>query len=124
MSPITAAVTTLANGGMVLVVDDEDRENEGDLIMAAEYAGTDAVAFFLEHTSGFLCVAVDEARADALGLGLMVPDNTEVHRTAFLVSVDYRHGTTSGITPATARRPSVPWPTRRSTPPTSPAPVT
>jgi 3,4-dihydroxy 2-butanone 4-phosphate synthase/GTP cyclohydrolase II len=97
MSTIFDAVTALTNGGMVLVVDDEDRENEGDLIMAAEHAGTDAVAFFLEHTSGFLCVAVDEARADALGLGLMVPDNTEVHRTAFLVSVDYRHGTTSGI---------------------------
>jgi 3,4-dihydroxy-2-butanone 4-phosphate synthase len=97
MSPITAAVTALANGGMVLVVDDEDRENEGDLIMAAEYASTDAVAFFLEHTSGFLCVAIDEPRADALRLGLMVPDNTEAHRTAFLVSVDYRRGTTSGI---------------------------
>jgi 3,4-dihydroxy 2-butanone 4-phosphate synthase / GTP cyclohydrolase II len=97
MSPITAAVTALANGGMVLVVDDEDRENEGDLIMAAEYASTDAVAFFLEHTSGFLCVAIDESRAAALGLGLMVPDNTEAHRTAFLVSVDYRRGTTSGI---------------------------
>jgi 3,4-dihydroxy 2-butanone 4-phosphate synthase / GTP cyclohydrolase II len=97
MSTIFDAVTALTNGGMVLVVDDEDRENEGDLIMAAEYASTDAVAFFLEHTSGFLCVAIDEARADALGLGLMVPDNTEVHRTAFLVSVDYRHGTTSGI---------------------------
>ena len=82
---------------VVLVVDDEDRENEGDLIMAAEYASTDAVAFFLEHTSGFLCVAIDQSRADALGLGLMVPDNTERPRTAYLVSVDYRRGTTSGI---------------------------
>jgi 3,4-dihydroxy 2-butanone 4-phosphate synthase/GTP cyclohydrolase II len=97
MSTIFDAVTALTNGGMVLVVDDENRENEGDLIMAAEYATTDAVAFFLGHTSGFLCVAMDEARADTLGLGLMVADNTEVHRTAFLVSVDYRHGTTSGI---------------------------
>ena len=97
MSTISDAVTALANKGMVLVVDDEDRENEGDLIMAAEYASTDAVAFFLEHTSGFLCVAIDEARADSLGLDLMVPDNTEAHNTAFLVSVDYRHGTTTGI---------------------------
>ncbi|RYY42333.1 MAG: GTP cyclohydrolase II, partial [Actinomycetales bacterium] len=71
--------------------------NEGDLIMAAEYASTDAVAFFLEHTSGFLCVAIDEDRADTLGLDLMVPDNTEALNTAFLVSVDYRHGTTTGI---------------------------
>jgi 3,4-dihydroxy 2-butanone 4-phosphate synthase/GTP cyclohydrolase II len=97
MSTISDAVTALANKGMVLVVDDEDRENEGDLIMAAEYASTDAVAFFLEHTSGFLCVAIDEARAGKLGLDLMVPDNTEAHNTAFLVSVDYRHGTTTGI---------------------------
>ncbi|QHE68365.1 GTP cyclohydrolase II [Rhodococcus sp. WAY2] len=97
MSTISDAVTALANKGMVLVVDDEDRENEGDLIMAAEYASTDAVAFFLEHTSGFLCVAIDDARADVLGLDLMVPDNTEAHKTAFLVSVDYRHGTTTGI---------------------------
>ncbi|MDH6286142.1 GTP cyclohydrolase II [Rhodococcus opacus] len=97
MSTISDAVTALANKGMVLVVDDEDRENEGDLIMAAEYASTDAVAFFLEHTSGFLCVAIDDARAGKLRLDLMVPDNTEAHNTAFLVSVDYRHGTTTGI---------------------------
>ncbi|WP_031470230.1 bifunctional 3,4-dihydroxy-2-butanone-4-phosphate synthase/GTP cyclohydrolase II [Sciscionella sediminilitoris] len=96
-SDIAEAVAVLAAGGKVLVVDDEDRENEGDLIMAAEFATTDEVAFFLEHTSGFLCVAVDEPRASALGLGLMVEDNTESHRTAFLVSVDYRHETTTGI---------------------------
>ncbi|MCR6486695.1 GTP cyclohydrolase II [Amycolatopsis sp. OK19-0408] len=94
---IAEAVATLAAGGKVLVVDDEDRENEGDLIMAAEHATTDDVAFFLEHTSGFLCVSIDEQRAGALGLDLMVTDNTESHRTAFLVSVDYRHGTTTGI---------------------------
>ncbi|WP_414641852.1 3,4-dihydroxy-2-butanone-4-phosphate synthase [Amycolatopsis sp.] len=64
--------------------------------MAAEHATTDDVAFFLEHTSGFLCVAIDDQRAGALGLDLMVTDNTESHRTAFLVSVDYRHGTTTG----------------------------
>ncbi|MGW5745348.1 GTP cyclohydrolase II [Amycolatopsis sp. NPDC003861] len=96
-SDIAQAVATLAAGGKVLVVDDEDRENEGDLIMAAEYATTDDVAFFLEHTSGFLCVSIDEQRAAALGLDLMVTDNTESHRTAFLVSVDYRHETTTGI---------------------------
>jgi GTP cyclohydrolase II/3,4-dihydroxy 2-butanone 4-phosphate synthase/GTP cyclohydrolase II len=97
MSTITEAVAALSRGGMVLVVDDEDRENEGDLIMAAEHANTDAVAFFLEYTSGFLCVAVDEQRAAELNLGLMVPDNTERHQTAFLVSVDYTPGTSSGI---------------------------
>jgi 3,4-dihydroxy 2-butanone 4-phosphate synthase/GTP cyclohydrolase II len=97
LSTITDAVAALGRGGMVLVVDDEDRENEGDLIMAAEYANTDAVAFFLQYTSGFLCVAVDEQRAAELNLGMMVPDNTERHRTAFLVSVDYTPGTSSGI---------------------------
>ena len=96
-SDIAEALAALAGGGKVLVVDDEDRENEGDLIMAAECATTDDVAFFLEHTSGFLCVAIDEQRADELRLGLMVEDNTESHRTAFLVSVDYRHETTTGI---------------------------
>src|ERR671914_445959 len=97
VSTVADALGALASEGMVLVVDDEDRENEGDLIMAAEHATTDTVAFFLEHTSGFLCVAIDEHRAEALGLDLMVPDNTEKHRTAFLVSVDYRRGTTTGI---------------------------
>jgi GTP cyclohydrolase II/3,4-dihydroxy 2-butanone 4-phosphate synthase/GTP cyclohydrolase II len=97
MSTITDAVAALARGEMILVVDDEDRENEGDLIMAAEHATTDSVAFFLEHTSGFLCVAIDEPRADALGLDLMVRENTDPHRTAFLVSVDYTHGTSTGI---------------------------
>lgn len=96
-SSIVEAVAALAAGGKVLVVDDEDRENEGDLITAAEHADTDEVAFFLEHTSGFLCVALDEQRADDLDLDLMVSTNTESHSTAFLVSVDYRHGTTTGI---------------------------
>ena len=77
MSTISDALAALANKEMVVVVDNEDRENEGDLIMAAEHATTDSVAFFLEHTSGFLCVAIDESRAHALDLDLMVPANTE-----------------------------------------------
>ncbi|MFW0795908.1 GTP cyclohydrolase II [Gordonia sp. CPCC 205515] len=97
MSTIRAAITALAERKMVLVVDDADRENEGDLIMAAEHATVDSVAFFLEHTSGFLCVSIDEDRAKRLDLDLMVADNTDRHRTAYLISVDYRHGTTTGI---------------------------
>ncbi|MBA8823995.1 GTP cyclohydrolase II/3,4-dihydroxy 2-butanone 4-phosphate synthase/GTP cyclohydrolase II [Saccharopolyspora lacisalsi] len=97
---IAEAIAALSVGGKVLVVDDEDRENEGDLIMAAEHATTDEVAFFLEHTSGFLCVSIDEHRADELELDLMVSANTESQGTAFLVSVDYRHGTTTGISAA------------------------
>ena len=96
-SKIECAVRELQRGGIVVVVDDEDRENEGDLIMAAQHVTTDAVAFFLEHTSGFLCTAVTGDRADELGLDLMVDNNTESHRTAFLTSVDHIEGTTTGI---------------------------
>jgi 3,4-dihydroxy 2-butanone 4-phosphate synthase / GTP cyclohydrolase II len=99
-SPVDRAVRALARGEIVVVVDDEDRENEGDLIMAAEYATPETVAFFLRYTSGFLCTAITARRAAALGLDLMVQENTESQRTAFLVSVDYRHGTTTGISAA------------------------
>jgi 3,4-dihydroxy 2-butanone 4-phosphate synthase/GTP cyclohydrolase II len=82
---------------MVVVVDDEDRENEGDLIMAAEDVTPESMAFFLEHTSGVFCVPLEADRADELDLPLMVVANTEAQRTAFTVTVDYRHGTTTGI---------------------------
>jgi len=82
---------------MVVVVDDEDRENEGDLIMAAEDVTPESMAFFLEHTSGVFCVPLESTRADELDLPLMVVANTEAQRTAFTVTVDYRHGTTTGI---------------------------
>ncbi|MFI5035201.1 MAG: bifunctional 3,4-dihydroxy-2-butanone-4-phosphate synthase/GTP cyclohydrolase II [Acidimicrobiales bacterium] len=97
LSSIDAAVAALRDGGMVVVVDDEDRENEGDLIMAAEDVTPEAMAFFLEHTSGVICVPLESARADELELPLMVVANTEAQRTAFTVTVDYRHGTTTGI---------------------------
>ncbi|TCO54392.1 bifunctional 3,4-dihydroxy-2-butanone-4-phosphate synthase/GTP cyclohydrolase II [Actinocrispum wychmicini] len=104
MDPVTetveAAVRQLACGGIVVVLDDEDRENEGDLIMAAQHATPDKVAFFLRHTSGLLCVAVTPRRARDLGLELMVRDNTESHGTAFLVTVDYGPGTSTGISAA------------------------
>ncbi len=91
------AVAAVAAGSMAVVVDDEDRENEGDLVMAAECATPERVAFFLEHTSGVICVPLESERADELDLPLMVLANTEAQRTAFTVSVDYRHGTTTGI---------------------------
>jgi GTP cyclohydrolase II/3,4-dihydroxy 2-butanone 4-phosphate synthase/GTP cyclohydrolase II len=96
-SPIDEVLRTVAAGGIVAVVDDENRENEGDLIMAAQFATPEKVAFFLEYTSGFLCTAIAEEAADRLELPLMVEKNTESHRTAFLVSVDYRRGTSTGI---------------------------
>ncbi len=82
---------------MVVVVDDEDRENEGDLVMAAESATPEAIAFFLAYTSGVICVPMMAARLDELSLPPMVPDNTESQRTAFTVSVDHRASTTTGI---------------------------
>jgi 3,4-dihydroxy 2-butanone 4-phosphate synthase/GTP cyclohydrolase II len=97
LSSIEEAVEQLRRGGMVVVVDDEDRENEGDLIMAAEDVTADSMAFFLEHTSGVFCVPLESTRADELDLPLMVVANTEAQRTAFTVTVDYRHGTTTGI---------------------------
>ncbi len=97
LATIEEAVDQLRNGGMVVVVDDEDRENEGDLIMAAEDATVESMAFFLEYTSGIFCVPLESQRADELELPLMVVANTEAQRTAFTVSVDYRHGTTTGI---------------------------
>ncbi len=97
LSTIEEAIEQLRRGGMVVVVDDEDRENEGDLIMAAEDVTADSMAFFLEHTSGVFCVPLEPERADELDLPLMVVANTEVQRTAFTVTVDYRHGTTTGI---------------------------
>ncbi len=94
---IEEAVAAIAAGRMVVVVDDQDRENEGDLIIAAEHATPEAMAFFVRHTSGLICAAVTGDRADELDLPLMVARNTESQRTAFTVTVDYRTGTTTGI---------------------------
>ncbi len=97
LSTIEEALEQLRKGGMVVVVDDEDRENEGDLIMPAEDVTAESMAFFLEYTSGVFCVPLESGRADELELPLMVVANTEAQRTAFTVTVDYRHGTTTGI---------------------------
>jgi 3,4-dihydroxy 2-butanone 4-phosphate synthase / GTP cyclohydrolase II len=97
LATIEEALAQLRRGGMVVVVDDEDRENEGDLIMAAEDVTAESMAFFLEYTSGIFCVPLESQRADELDLPLMVVANTEAQRTAFTVSVDFRHGTTTGI---------------------------
>ena len=94
---IEDAIAAIGAGEMVIVVDDADRENEGDLIMAAEYATADKIAFFLNHTSGVICIPLTGDRLDALDLPPMVSENTESQRTAFTVSVDFRHGTTTGI---------------------------
>lgn len=94
------ALDELSAGRFVLVVDDEDRENEGDLILAAEHATADSIAFMLRHTSGLLCVGMEPERLDALALPLMVGDGDDPRGTAFTVSVDLRHGTSTGISAA------------------------
>src|SRR5688572_8435276 len=95
-APIDDAVAAIAAGEIVVVVDDHDRENEGDLIIAAEFATPDKIAFFLNHTSGVICIPMTGDRLDELDLPPMVVENTESNRTAFTISVDARDGTTTG----------------------------
>jgi len=97
---VEEAVEAIARGEIVVVVDDEDRENEGDLIMAAEHATAEKIAFFVRHTSGLICVPMTGDRLDELDIPLMVSHNTEAQRTAFTYSVDFRHGTSTGISAA------------------------
>ncbi|SFL49370.1 bifunctional 3,4-dihydroxy-2-butanone-4-phosphate synthase/GTP cyclohydrolase II [Geodermatophilus ruber] len=97
---VEQAVQEIADGGMVVVVDDEDREDEGDLVMAAEHVLPEDVAFLVRYTSGVLCVALTGERCDALELPMMVGHNTEPHRTAFTQTVDLAAGTTTGISAA------------------------
>ena len=99
-STIEAAIAAIARGEIVVVVDDADRENEGDLIMAADAITADAMGFMIRHTSGVICMPVEGRRLDELRLPLMVADNTESQRTAFTVSVDARAGTSTGISAA------------------------
>jgi 3,4-dihydroxy 2-butanone 4-phosphate synthase/GTP cyclohydrolase II len=99
--PVTDAITAIGRGDIVVVVDDEDRENEGDLIMAAEFATPEKIAFFVRHTSGLICVPMTGDRLDELDIPLMVRDNnTESQRTAFTYSVDVTTGTSTGISAA------------------------
>jgi 3,4-dihydroxy 2-butanone 4-phosphate synthase/GTP cyclohydrolase II len=99
-SRIEDAIAAIARGEIVVVADDADRENEGDLIIAAEKATPEKLAFIIRHTSGLICVAASGEILDRLNLPQMVSHNTESHRTAFTVSVDWKHGTTTGISAA------------------------
>jgi 3,4-dihydroxy-2-butanone 4-phosphate synthase len=94
-----AAVAAIARGELIIVVDDEDRENEGDLIVAAEHADAAAINYMITHGRGLVCVSITEERAAALNLPPMVQYNEDHHGTAFTVSVDGgpEHGVTTGI---------------------------
>ena len=97
MNSIEEIVDEIRGGRMVVMMDEATRENEADLIMAAEAVTPEAIAFFVRYTSGIICQPMLGERLQELRLPQMVPENTESHRTAFTISVDCRHGTTTGI---------------------------
>jgi 3,4-dihydroxy 2-butanone 4-phosphate synthase/GTP cyclohydrolase II len=99
-SSVDEILADLRAGRMVIILDDEDRENEGDFIMAAEHATPEAMAFMIRYSSGILCVPMLDERLQQLDLPQMVQNNDDAYRTAFTVSVDYRHGTTTGVSAA------------------------
>lgn len=96
-SPLKKAIEAMREGKFVIVSDDNDRENEGDLVLAAEKVTPEALAFMVRHTVGIVCMPMMEERLKQLNIPQMVLENTEPHRTAFTISVDYKHGTTTGV---------------------------
>jgi 3,4-dihydroxy 2-butanone 4-phosphate synthase/GTP cyclohydrolase II len=99
-APIEDVIAAIARGEMIVMVDDEDRENEGDLIMAAQFATPEKIAFIVRYSSGVVVAPISGDRCDDLRLPLMVEHNTESHRTAFTISVDLIEGITTGISAA------------------------
>src|SRR5436190_17711764 len=88
------------NGRMFILVDDEDRENEGDLVIPAQFATPDAINFMARHARGLICLALTRHRVEQLGLSLMTQQNGTRHETAFTVSIEAREGVTTGISAA------------------------
>ena len=97
---IDKAMTCLQNGEMIILVDDENRENEGDLVVAAEFASPEKINFMVTHGRGLVCLSMSEDRCDKLGLPLMVQDNTSKFSTPFTVSIEAKEGVTTGISAA------------------------
>jgi len=100
LAPIEDVIAAMARGEIVVMVDDEDRENEGDFIMAAEFATAEKLAFIVRYSTGVVCAPLTDERCDELRLPLMVEQNTESQRTAFTDTVDLIEGTTTGISAA------------------------
>jgi 3,4-dihydroxy 2-butanone 4-phosphate synthase/GTP cyclohydrolase II len=97
MSNLQVALSAYKNGELIIVTDDANRENEGDLMILAEKATVEKVAFMVRHTTGILCVAMTHDRARRMKLPLMVEENQDSKKTAFTVSVDYKPGITTGV---------------------------
>ena len=100
LAPIEDVIAAMARGEIVVIVDDEDRENEGDFIMAAEHATAEKLAFIVRYSTGVVCAPLTDERCDDLRLPLMVEQNTESQRTAFTDTVDLMEGITTGISAA------------------------
>ncbi|WP_353144949.1 3,4-dihydroxy-2-butanone-4-phosphate synthase, partial [Paracoccus sp. (in: a-proteobacteria)] len=97
ISPTEEIINEARNGRMFILVDHEDRENEGDLVIPAQMATPEAVNFMATHGRGLICLAMPGTRIDALGLQLMSPKNSSRHETAFTMSIEAREGVTTGI---------------------------
>src|SRR6266567_3332308 len=100
VSTIEEAIEDIRQGKMVILVDDEDRENEGDLTLAAEAATPENINFMAKHGRGLICLTLTSEKCDELGLRPMVRDNTSPFETAFTVSIEAKHGVTTGISAA------------------------
>ena len=94
---LKASLTRLQQGGMIILIDDEDRENEGDLVLAAEFATGEAINFIAREGRGLICLALTGEAVDRLGLPPMVAENMTPRKTAFTVSIEARTGITTGI---------------------------
>ncbi|THH05302.1 hypothetical protein EW146_g9938 [Bondarzewia mesenterica] len=91
--PLEDALAAFTRGEFLVVMDDESRENEGDLIVAASRCSTEQMAWMIKHTSGYICISLPGERLEELRIPMMVPQNEDRHRTAYTVTVDYKHGT-------------------------------
>src|SRR5215467_15584647 len=97
LSAADELVEEARNGRMFILVDDEDRENEGDLVIPAQFATPDAINFMARHARGLICLAMTRQRVEQLGLPLMSAHNGTRHQTAFTISIEAREGVTTGI---------------------------
>ncbi|MCP4394217.1 MAG: 3,4-dihydroxy-2-butanone-4-phosphate synthase [Alphaproteobacteria bacterium] len=97
IAKIETVIEDIKNGKIVILVDDENRENEGDLVIAADYITPEAVNFMVTHARGLICLAMTNQRADELNLPLMVQDNNSRFHTAFTISIEAKEGVTTGI---------------------------
>src|SRR5918994_2330633 len=97
ISPVAEVIAAIRSGDIVILVDDEDRENEGDLVFAAEFVTPAKINFLAKHGRGLICMPITEAHADRLGLKPMVEQNRSRHGTNFTVSIEAAEGIASGI---------------------------